>query len=105
MNLRGAVVPVIGLRQKFGMPPVDCDKFTVIVVVSVGRNLVGLVVDAVSDVLALPASAVEPPPDLGPGVDTSFLIGLAKTAARLLVLVDLDRMLGNGDAGVPTDSA
>jgi purine-binding chemotaxis protein CheW len=94
MNLRGAVVPVIGLREKFGMPSVEPDKFTVIVVVSVGSKAMGLVVDAVSDVLSLQADAIEPPPDLGREVDISFMTGLARAAERLLILVDIEQMLG-----------
>lgn len=94
MNLRGAVVPVIGLREKFGMPTVDYDRFTVIVVVSVGSKVIGLVVDAVSDVLSVPDGDIEPPPDLGQQVDTSYITGLAKAAARLLILVDIELMLG-----------
>jgi purine-binding chemotaxis protein CheW len=99
MNLRGAVVPVIGLREKFGMETVDYDRFTVIVVVSVGNKVMGLVVDAVSDVLSVPADAIEPPPDLGRETDTSFITGLARTAARLLILVDIEQMLGAAGPG------
>jgi purine-binding chemotaxis protein CheW len=98
LNLRGAVVPVIGLREKLGLPGVEYDKFTVIVVVSTGRRIVGLIVDSVSDVLSLPPSAIEPPPDLGAELDTSFITGMAKAGERLLVLVDIDRMLGNSDS-------
>jgi purine-binding chemotaxis protein CheW len=100
MNLRGAVVPVIGLREKFGMPTVDYDKFTVIVVVSVGSKVIGLVVDAVSDVLSVEPGAIEPPPDLGSQLDTSYITGLAKTASRLLILVDLEQMLGSAQPGL-----
>lgn len=98
LNLRGAVVPVIGLREKLGMPGVEYDKFTVIVVVSTGRRVVGLIVDAVSDVLSLLPSAIEPPPDLGDAIDTSFITGMAKTAERLLILVDIDRLLGTTES-------
>jgi purine-binding chemotaxis protein CheW len=94
MNLRGAVVPVVSLREKFGMVPVEPDKFTVIVLVSVGSKVIGLVVDAVSDVLSVQADAIAPPPDLGAQLDTSYMTGLAKAAERLLILVDIDQMLG-----------
>jgi purine-binding chemotaxis protein CheW len=100
MNLRGAVVPVISLREKFGMVPVEPDKFTVIVVVSVGKKVIGLVVDAVSDVLTVQADAIEPPPDLGQQRDISYITGLAKVAARLLILVDIEQMLGTSEPGM-----
>jgi purine-binding chemotaxis protein CheW len=87
-------VPVVSLREKFGMVPVEPDKFTVIVLVSVGSKVIGLVVDAVSDVLSVQADAIAPPPDLGAQLDTSYMTGLAKAAERLLILVDIDQMLG-----------
>jgi purine-binding chemotaxis protein CheW len=104
MNLRGTVVPVIGLREKFGMPAIAYDKFTVIVVVSVGAKVVGLVVDAVSDVLDLGPDAIEPPPEVGGGLDTSFITGMAKAGSRLLILVDIDRMLGNAEPERPAQA-
>jgi purine-binding chemotaxis protein CheW len=103
MNLRGAVVPVMGLREKFGMPPVEYDRFTVIVVVSVNRKVIGLVVDSVSDVLGVEPSAVQPPPDFGEELDTSYMTGLAKIGARLLILVDIEKMLGSAGPVLPPE--
>ena len=94
MNLRGAVVPIIDLRCRFGLPTVDYDRFTVIIVVTVGPKVVGLVVDAVSDVLNVPAKEVVATPDLGPGVDTSFLTGIARNGERLVSLLNIDRLIG-----------
>src|SRR5258708_4118791 len=71
MNLRGAVVPVIGLRERFTLPPVEYDKLAVIIVARLSAKVVGLVVDAVSDVLTLGDAEVEPVPELGSSVDTS----------------------------------
>jgi purine-binding chemotaxis protein CheW len=94
MNLRGAVIPVIDLRRKLGLDA-DAEASAVVVVVALGSRLVGLVVDAVSDVLALPAEAVQPRPEFGRGVDTAFLQGLARTEHRLVALLDLDRLLAD----------
>lgn len=94
MNLRGTVVPVIDLRARFGLPAVEYDKFTVIVVVKVRGKIVGLVVDAVSDVLDVGESELEPTPDLGEGVDTSFLTGMAKLENRLVMLLALEEVVG-----------
>ncbi|BCS35102.1 chemotaxis protein CheW [Luteitalea sp. TBR-22] len=95
MNLRGAVVPVVDLRLKFGMPEVEYTKFTVIVLVTVNGKMVGLVVDAVSDVLTLAASDVVAPPALDASVDTSFITALAKAGDGLISLLDIDRVVGS----------
>ena len=93
MNLRGTVVPVFDMRLKFGMEPRAYDRFTVIVVVNVGERVVGLIVDSVSDVLDIAASAIEPTPDLGAGVDTRVLQGIARTNDRLVTLLDIDAVV------------
>lgn len=93
MNLRGTVVPVVDLRMKFGMPTTTYDKFTVIIVVTVASRVIGLVVDAVSDVLDVLPDSVELPPDLGPGTDISHLTGLAKAGEQLVMLLDIERVV------------
>ena len=77
------------------MPPLAYDKFTVIVMVTVGRKVVGVVVDAVTDVLTLDRDQLNAPPDLGSGVDTSFMTGMARTAERLVVVLDVEKALGD----------
>jgi len=103
MNLRGTVVPVIDLRDKFGMPSADYTQFTVIIVVNVGHKVMGVVVDAVSDVLDVNASDIEGPPDLGSGIDTSFITGLAKSADRLVTLLNIEHLLCH-DTAIATAS-
>jgi len=93
INLRGTVVPVIGLREKFGMEPAAYDKFSVILLVLVGTKTVGIIVDAVSDVLTLTEKDVEATPELD-GVDTSFIRGLAKSGDKLIALLDLQGAIG-----------
>ena len=97
MNLRGTVVPVIGLREKLAREAATYDRFTVIVVFTVGGAPTGLVVDAVTDVLDVPESEIEPPPALGGRVDTSFVAGMVKTTEKLVVLLDIERVLGPAD--------
>lgn len=94
MNLRGTVVPVIDLRQRFNMPTAEYNQFTVIIVVNVGEKIVGLVVDAVSDVLNVGEDSIEGPPDLG-AIDTSFIKGLAKSGDRLVSLLDIEVLLND----------
>jgi purine-binding chemotaxis protein CheW len=104
MNLRGTVVPIIDLRTRFGLPAAEYTRFTVIIVVTVGTKVVGLVVDAVSDVLNVGAKEMVPAPSLGSGVDTSFLTGIARTGERLVTLLNIDRLLGR-DEPAPAASA
>jgi purine-binding chemotaxis protein CheW len=93
MNLRGTVLPVVDLRLKFNMPEKEYNKFTVIIIARAGEKTVGLVVDSVSDVLSIPAQQINPPPDFGIAVDRNFVLGLLKSADRLSILLDLDRLL------------
>jgi purine-binding chemotaxis protein CheW len=95
LNLRGTIVPIMELRVKFGMPTIDYTAFTVIVVVVVKDKVVGLVVDAVSDVLTIDRKDIQPPPEFGNKVDVTFLNGIGKSGDRLISLLDLDRLLGN----------
>lgn len=94
MNLRGTIVPIIDLRARLGLPGAEYDQFTVIIVVTTGTKVVGLVVDAVSDVLNVAAGEMAPAPDLGARLDTSFLTGLARTGDRLVTLLNVDRLIG-----------
>lgn len=94
MNLRGTVIPVIDLRARFGLPATTYTKFTVIIVVHLGERIVGMIVDAVSDVLALEDNAFEPPPAFGDGLDTSYMTGIARSGDRLITMLQVDRTLG-----------
>jgi purine-binding chemotaxis protein CheW len=101
MNLRGTVVPIIDLRMRFGLMESEYNRFTVIIVVNVGGKVMGMVVDAVSDVLNVSAKEVAPPPDLGGQIDTSFMTGITRTGDRLITLLNIDRLIGIGTpAGV-----
>lgn len=98
MNLRGTVVPVVDLRHRFSMSAASYNQFTVIIIVNVGQKVMGLVVDAVSDVLNVSESELEQLPEMGGGVDTTFITGMAKSSDRLIALLDIDRLLGNSMA-------
>ena len=97
LNLRGTIVPIIELRTKFGMPTIDYTMFTVIVVVVVQEKIMGLVVDAVSDVLDIDRKDIQPPPEFGAKVDVSFLKGVGKSGDKLVALLDMDRLLSDTD--------
>ncbi len=98
INLRGTVVPVVDLRAKFSMETIEYNKFTVIILLTVGSKVIGLVVDAVSDVLDIPDSEIRPAPDLGARVDTRFITGMAAIGDRMTVLLDIDRLLSEDEA-------
>ncbi len=93
LNLRGTIVPIIELRTKFSMPTIDYTAFTVIIVVVVRDKVMGLVVDAVSDVLNIDKKDIQPPPQFGAKVDVSFLNGIGKSNDKLVALLDMDRLL------------
>jgi purine-binding chemotaxis protein CheW len=97
MNLRGAIIPVMDLRMKFGMPEAEYTPFTVIIVVTVGAKTMGVIVDSVSDVLIIGKGDVQPTPDFGGTVDAGFIHGIARAGEKLVALLDLDRALGNLD--------
>jgi purine-binding chemotaxis protein CheW len=97
LNLRGTIVPIVELRTKFGMPTIDYTAFTVIIVVVVRDKVMGLVVDSVSDVLNIDKKDIQPPPQFGAKVDVSFLNGIGKSGDKLVALLDMDRLLSDGD--------
>lgn len=96
MNLRGKIIPVIALRKRFGLEPVAADKQTRIVVVEIQGAVLGFIVDSVSEVLRIPADTVEPPPQLGKAAQ-DYVSGVGKLNDRLLILLDVDRLMGSDD--------
>lgn len=106
LNLRGTIVPIVELRTTFGMPTIEYTVFTVIVVVVVRGKIMGLVVDAVSDVLDIDRKDIQPPPQFGTNVDISFLNGIGKSGEKLIALLNMDRLLSDEDMqDVPDEAA
>ncbi len=101
LNLRGTIVPIVELRTKFGMPTIDYTMFTVIIVVVVKEKITGLVVDSVSDVLNIDKKDIQVPPQFGTKVDVSFLNGIGKSGDKLVALLDMDRLLTDGEMQEP----
>lgn len=93
INLRGKVIPIIDLRKRFGMESRNHDKNTRIIVIEINAMIVGFVVDSVSEVLRLPANTVEPPPPVVAGLDSDYISGVGKLEDRLLIMLDLNRLL------------
>ncbi len=93
INLRGSIIPVIDLRKRFSLPVADVTKASRIVVVESDRQMIGMVVDAVAETLRLPADAIEPPSPVIASVDAEYLRGVGKQENRLVILLDLDKVL------------
>ena len=93
INLRGQLIPIIDLRTRFGMPRAEHTKNTRIVVTEISSKRVGMVVDSVSEVLRLPLDAIEPAPDMITGVDTEYIRGVGKIDDRLIILLDLAKIV------------
>lgn len=96
LNLRGTIVPIIDLQLKFAMGVTQPTPFTVVIVVNVCERVMGLLADAVSDVLEFADHDVQPPPELGCKVDISFVAGIGRYNDRLVTLLDMDRILTEG---------
>ncbi len=97
INLRGKVIPVVDLRRRFGLPTAEHTRASRIVVVELGDQVVGIVVDGVSEVLRVNTAIVEPPSPVVAGIDSEYLHGIAKLTDRLVILLDLDRILGRDE--------
>ena len=104
INLRGKVIPVIDLRLKFGMEAIDYTDRTCIIVVEIqgeiGANLIGIVVDSVSEVLNIQNREIEDTPTLGTNVEADYILGLAKIEGEVKILLDIDRILSTREIGI-----
>jgi purine-binding chemotaxis protein CheW len=105
INLRGTIVPIVDLRLKFNMTEARYDEFTVVIILSFARRVVGVVVDAVSDVTTLSAQQIRPAPEFGGALDTRFITGLGTVAERMLILVDIEKLLTSKDMQLVADAA
>jgi len=93
INLRGKVIPIVDLRKRFNLEYKEYDKNTRIVVVDIDGNIMGMIVDSVSEVLRLQASMIEPPPEIVTGINSECIKGVAKLEDRLLIFLDLSKVI------------
>jgi purine-binding chemotaxis protein CheW len=100
MNLRGTIVPVVDMRIKFHLGEAVYDQFTVVIVLNIGGRVMGMVVDSVSDVMTLVGSQIHPAPEVGAALDNEYLIGLGTLGERMLILVDIDKLMNSADMGL-----
>ncbi len=93
INLRGKVIPIVDLRKRFNLEDKEYDKNTRIVVVDISGNIMGMVVDSVSEVLRLPSNTIEPPPEIVASINSEYIKGVAKLEDRLLIFLDLSKVI------------
>jgi purine-binding chemotaxis protein CheW len=105
MNLRGNIVPIIDLRVKFGLPEQRLDTQTVVIVLNVAKRIVGVVVDGVSDVIAVAAAEIKPAPELAGSLDTRYIQGLATVGGQMMILVDIERLMTSRDMAIVDEAA
>ena len=105
INLRGHIVPIIDLRVKLSLGEANFDASTVVIILNVLGRVVGVVVDAVSDVIALASEAIKPAPEFGSVLDTEYILGLATVEGRLLILIDIEKLMGSREMALVADAA
>jgi purine-binding chemotaxis protein CheW len=100
INLRGVIVPIIDMRIKFQLGTPTYDQFTVVIILNVAGRTVGMVVDGVSDVITLLPEQIKPAPEMGTALNTDYLIGLGTIDQRMVILVDIDRLMSSAEIGL-----
>ncbi|HWZ49575.1 MAG TPA: chemotaxis protein CheW [Herbaspirillum sp.] len=100
VNLRGIIVPIIDMRIKFNLGTPTYDQFTVVIILNIGDRVVGMVVDSVSDVVTLNPGEIKPAPEMGAALNTDYLIGLGAIEERMLILVDIERLMSSAEMGM-----
>ena len=104
INLRGHIVPIVDLRVKLAVGEARYDASTVVIILNILKRVVGVVVDGVSDVVALAPDAVKPAPEFGAALDTQYILGLATLGEELLIVVDIERLMGSRDMALIAES-
>jgi purine-binding chemotaxis protein CheW len=97
INLRGIIVPIVDMRIKFNLKNVTYDQLTVVIILNLASRIVGMVVDGVSDVIALTPEQIKIAPQFGATLDTKYLMGLGTIDQRMLILVDIEKLMSSGD--------
>lgn len=104
VNLRGVIVPIVDMRLRFGLPDVQYNDFTVVIILNVAHRTVGMVVDSVSDVLELASGQIKPAPEFNGAIDATYITGLGTIKhgddERMLILMDIEQMMTSPDMGL-----
>lgn len=100
VNLRGTIVPIVDMRLRFNCPSADYNDFTVVIILNLRARIVGIVVDSVSDVMALAPDQIRNAPDVESVIDNGSILGLGSLGERMLILLDIERLMASPDMGL-----
>ncbi|MCP5244445.1 MAG: chemotaxis protein CheW [Burkholderiales bacterium] len=100
VNLRGIIVPIIDMRIKFRLGTAEYDQFTVVIILNVSGRIIGIVVDGVSDVINLDSEQMRATPEFGTAIDTEYIKGLGTVDDRMLILLDIEKLMGSREMGL-----
>lgn len=105
INLRGLIVPIVDMRIKFNLGEAEYHNLTVVIILNIGGRVVGMVVDSVSDVITLSPEQIKPAPAMTNVLDTSYLTGLGAVDDRMLILVDIEKLMSGSEMGLLVEMA
>lgn len=100
VNLRGTIVPIVDMRLKFNCAQADYNSFTVVIILNLRDRVVGIVVDSVSNVMELSAENIRSAPDVESAIDNGCILGLGSVGERMLILLDIEKLMSNADMGL-----
>lgn len=93
INLRGTIVPIVDMRIRFNLGNIEYNQFTVVIILNIAKRVVGMVVDAVSDVITLVPEQIKPAPEFGSALKTEYIQGLGTVDSRMIILVDIEKLM------------
>ena len=105
INLRGAIVPIVDLRIKFNLGEPTYDQFTVVIILNIGKRVMGVVVDGVSDVIQLSSDNLRPAPEFGSILDTRYILGLGTVDERMIIVVDIESLMSSQEMALVESAA
>ena len=100
VNLRGVIVPIVDMRIRLKLESVSYDSFTVVIVLNIGSRIVGMVVDAVSDVITLTLEQIRPVPEFNSSIDSDHLLAVGSIDERMLILIDIEKLMSAAEMGL-----
>ena len=100
VNLRGVIVPIVDMRLKFNLEQANYDNFTVVIVLNIGNRVMGMVVDAVSDVITLTPEQLRPVPEFNSAIQSDHLLAIGAIDQRMLILVDIEKLMTSSEMGL-----
>lgn len=103
VNLRGTIVPIVDMRLKFSCSKAEYNSFTVVIILNLRSRIVGIVVDSVSDVMELPPESFRSAPDVDSVIDSGSVLGLGSIGERMLILLDIERLMSASDMGLASE--